>query len=119
MVEASQQTIVIIDGPTILAGESLSDAVDCTSGVLVRVTMPADWTPANMTFQFSTDGTGFNDMFNQFGKEVTLPNCPPGCGIVLDAAWLPAVRFLKIRSGTRDFPVKQAATRLFAVAVQT
>lgn len=115
--------IQIIDGPTILAGESLSDDIDCTGGPLVRITMPADWTPANLTFQFSSAGGaaggGFNDMFNQLGQEVTLPNCPPGCGIVLDVNWLHTLAFIKIRSGTRSHPVPQKATRLFAVAIQT
>jgi hypothetical protein len=120
MPTAGQHTITVLNGPTILAGQSLSDGIDCTGGTLVRITMPApDWTPANMTFQFSSDGNGYNDLFNQYGQEVTLPNVPPGVGIVLDANWIGAVQFLKIRSGTRNHPVIQTGDRAFAVAIQT
>jgi len=112
--------ITILNGPTISAGESLSDGIDCTGGTLVRITMPApDWTLANLTFQFSSDGLQYNDMFNQFGQEITLPAAPPGVGIVLVSDILSTLAFLKIRSGTRKFPVIQSADRLFALAIQT
>ena len=53
----------VLEGPKIEAGESLSDGVDCSAGQLVRITMPYTWTPAPITFQFSTDGVFYNDMF--------------------------------------------------------
>ena len=110
--------ISVLNGPNIAAGESLSDGIDCTGGTLVRITMPApDWTPANLTFQFSSDGLQYNDMFNQAGQEITLPNYPPGVGVVLIYDALPTLAFLKIRSGTRSHPVIQTAARAFALAV--
>jgi hypothetical protein len=121
MVEPTQQagTITVLNGPTILAGQSLSDGVDCTGGTLVRLTMPApDWTPANLSFQFSSDGNQYNDMFDQYGNEVMLPNFPPGVGVVLTSVALPTLAFIKIRSGSRDHPVKQLGDRAFALAVQ-
>lgn len=115
--------LTILDGPIILAGESLSDELDCTAGTIVRITMPMDWTPANITFQFSSAGGaaggGYNDMFDGQGNEVTLPNFPPGCGIVLTHIALATLAWIKIRSGTRTHPVKQAANRLFSIALQT
>jgi hypothetical protein len=112
-------SITVLNGPTILAGQSLSDGIDCTAGTLVRITMPApDWTPANMTFQFSSDGNQYNDMFDQFGNEVTLPNMPPGVGVVLSHVALASLAWIKIRSGTRKYPVKQEGNRVFALAVQ-
>ena len=56
--------IMFLDGPVIQAGESLSEALDCSIGFPVRLTMPQapdGWTPANLTFQISTDGNWFND----------------------------------------------------------
>jgi hypothetical protein len=112
-------TITVLNGPNIAAGESLSDGIDCSGGTLVRITMPApDWTPANMTFQFSSDGNQYNDMFDQYGNEVTLPNMPPGVGIVLSHVALASLVWIKIRSGTRKYPVKQLADRAFALAIQ-
>jgi hypothetical protein len=109
----------ILTGPTIAAGESLSDGLDCTGGNIVRLTMSEFWTPANMTFQISTDGTLYNDLFRPNGEEVTLV-VTPGAAIVVAhiGEYLKAVGYLKLRSGTRDHPVRQAERREFAVAVE-
>jgi hypothetical protein len=109
----------ILTGPTIAAGESLSDGLDCTGGNIIRLTMAASWTPANMTFQISTDGTFYNDLFRPDGEEVTMV-VVPGAAVVLGhiGDWLKAVAYLKVRSGTRNYPVRQAERRDFAVAVE-
>jgi hypothetical protein len=46
----------VLNGPFIRAGQSLSEGLDCSAGEIVRITMPGDWTPAALSFQFSTDG---------------------------------------------------------------
>ena len=107
-----------INGPVIEAGESLSDAIDCSSGVIVRLTMPTDWTPANLTFQVSPDGVDYNDLYNTKGEEITLRNIVPGSSVVLLEPLTHSFGFLKIRSGTRDYPVAQDARREFAVTVE-
>src|SRR6478609_5298399 len=56
--------LTIVDGPTIAAGESLSDGADCTGGSIVRVTIPQEYTPANLTFQASSDGSFYNDLYD-------------------------------------------------------
>lgn len=38
--------VTVINGPVIEAGQALSDAVDCSAGKVVRITTPAEWTPA-------------------------------------------------------------------------
>ena len=48
--------IQVLNGPTIAAGDSLSDGLDCSGGKIVKITMPADWTFADITFQTSSDG---------------------------------------------------------------
>ena len=53
-------TLSVINGPIIAAGEAVSEAIDCSGGDLVRITMPAGWTRApNLTVLVSTDGEGF------------------------------------------------------------
>jgi hypothetical protein len=112
-------TLSILNGPVIEQGESLSDGLDCTSGAIVRLTMPSDWTPANLTFQISSDGNGYNDLFAPNGEEVTIV-VVAGSAVVLAhlAVYLRAVAFLKVRSGTHDHPVEQAERRQFAVAIE-
>lgn len=112
-------TLQIINGPIIQAGESLSDGVDCTGGNIVRFTMPAGWTNANITFQISSDGNGYNDLYNTNGEEVTLP-VEESAAVVLGqfGDYLKAIAFLKIRSGTKSHPVVQEAQRDFAIAIE-
>jgi hypothetical protein len=110
--------LVILDGPTISAGESLSDGIDCSSGEIVRITVPQEYTPANLTFQVSTDGNFYNDLFTSAGEEVTVA-AEPNTGIVIQERWVRSIAFLKFRSGTRDYPVKQREDCKFAIAVET
>ena len=76
-------TLQVLEGPTIQAGESLSDRIDCSAGQLVRITMPYTWdNPAtSITFQFSTDGVFYNDMFGLDGYEVTIDTVVEKAGV--------------------------------------
>ena len=60
--------LTVINGPFIQAGESLSDGVDCSGGDAVRITMPGAWSGGNLTFQISTDGALYNDLFTARGQ---------------------------------------------------
>jgi hypothetical protein len=108
----------VLDGPTIAARESLSDGIDCSSGDIVRITVPQEFTPANLTFQVSTDGNFYNDMFTSKAEEVTVV-AKPNTGIIIHEAWARSINFLKFRSGSRDHPVTQREDRKFAIAVET
>lgn len=111
--------ISIVDGPTIAAGESLSDAADCSAGQIVRFTVPQEFTAANLTFQISSNGASFNDMYDDKRREVTLGvKANSGICILEPALWRSAA-FVKIRSGTAAYPVAQAVTCKFAIAVET
>jgi hypothetical protein len=109
----------IVEDIFIEEGESLSSGADCTGGEIVRLTMSEHWTPANITFQISSDGKLYNDLVNVDGQEFTMP-VVPGSAVVLGqyAAFLRAIAFLKIRSGTRQFPVPQEELRSFAIALE-
>jgi hypothetical protein len=110
--------LTIVDGPTISAGESLSDGVDCSAGNIVRITVPQEFTPANLTFQVSTDGNFYNDMFTANGSEITIA-AMGNTGIVVHEAWTRSINFIKFRSGSRSHPVVQKADCKFAIAVDT
>jgi len=107
----------IVDGPTIPAGESLSDGVDCSAGTIVRITVPQEFTPANLTFQVSTDGNFYNDLFTASGAEVTVV-AHGSTGIVVPEAWTKSINFIKFRSGSRTHPIAQKVDCKFAIAVE-
>lgn len=108
----------IVDGPTIAAGESLSDGADCTGGSIVRITIPQEFTPANLTFQASSDGNFYNDLYDNNGDEVTLP-VKADTTVVVSSHWTRSIGFIKFRSGTRKAPVEQKVDCRFAIAVET
>jgi hypothetical protein len=108
----------ILDGPTIAAGESLSDGIDCSAGDIVRITVPQEYTAANLTFQFSSDGNFYNDLFLANGDEVTIP-AKANTGIVIRADWTKHLAFVKLRSGSRDHPVPQKEDCKFAIGIET
>lgn len=110
--------VQLVIGPFIQAGESLSDVADCRSGQPLRITMPAKWDgDAELTFQVSTDGKLFNELYNHMGEEVTLI-VTPGAGVIVPPDYLRSVAFIKFRSGTPDVPVEQSELREFAIAVE-
>jgi hypothetical protein len=110
--------LTIVDGPIIPQGESLSPlGVDCSAGKIVRITAPFDWTPANLTFQISSDGGGYNDLYYK-GREVVV-KIGAQWALVVTPEFFEAVAFVKFRSGTAKYPVPQAASRQFAIAVLT
>jgi hypothetical protein len=109
--------LTIVDGPTIPAGQSLSDGADCTGGSIVRITVPQEFTDANLTFQASSDGNFYNDLYDNNGDEVTLP-VQPDTTVVVAAHWTRSIGFIKFRSGTRKAPVEQKVDCRFAIAVE-
>jgi hypothetical protein len=110
-------SLQVINGPVIAAGESLSDGIDLAGGQLVRITAPFAWSGANISFQISSDGNGYNDLYTADGNEVVIP-CRAGRAIVIEwPMWWKAVAFLKIRSGSGSSETVQTERQEFAVAV--
>jgi hypothetical protein len=101
---------------TIPAGQSLSGAVDCSAGYLARIQMPAQWTPANLSFQISTDGTNWVDLFDQSGNEALIPVVPATSRMMVEP-WSQGVGWYRFRSGPRAGPVIQTADRVFTVTL--
>lgn len=112
-----------INGPTIEAGESLSNAVDCTAGQLVAITMPNGWTNAQgnknvcLTFEFSPDGEVFSDLCTLDGYAVTVPLVVNDSTVVIPADVGRATAWLKIRSGIKGDPVAQEEARTFTLSI--
>lgn len=70
--------------------------------------MPASWTAAPFTFQSSTDGVTYNDVYDAAGNELDLfLNAPAYNGV--RQYDIPGSVFLKVRSGTTGTPVDQPA----------
>jgi hypothetical protein len=110
-------SLQVLNGPIITAGESLSSAIDCSGGEVVRITMPPAWTEAMLTFQISTDGTFFNDVFDPDGFEKKV-FVVPGAAVIMPSDYSRAITFIKFRSGTRTAPVEQEFDRAFAIAIE-
>jgi hypothetical protein len=109
----------VLTGPFIKAGEALSDPLDCSDGVPVRFTMPGKWNDdAVLTFQFSTDGQMFNEMYGLDGYAVTIETVVPGAGVIIPYDVGRAIGWLKIRSGTEGNPIVQNEEREFAVTIE-
>ncbi len=109
----------IINGPIIRAGESVSDPIDTgEEGSMVRLTMPGHWGggAAPLTFQISSDGELFNDLYDHQGHEITIP-VSIGAGVIFPLGMMAGIRFIRFRSGTSAAPVPQEIEREFAVAV--
>jgi hypothetical protein len=117
--------LIIVDGPTILKGQSLSNMVDCSAGRIVRILTPPAWSVAPLTFQVSTDGTTFRELYRVQDTQgsftpfqVIVPSVPVNTSLVLPTATGYSVAFIKIRSGTPVSPVPQSADRTFQLVLE-
>jgi hypothetical protein len=112
------------------AGQSLSNGLDCGVGHIVRIGTPPDWTAAPLTFRMAVlpvydtppADADYLDVFHvaqaTSGKwnpyEVSL-SVTAGSILLMPAAFGSSLGWLKLRSGTRDQPVVQAADRVFSL----
>jgi hypothetical protein len=108
---------------TIPAGQSVSNAVDCSSGRVVRIIMPPSWTgAASLTFCTSPDNTTFHDLYHTTAEtyatnEVIIPAVTPNSAVVMPAGSGDSFNWVKLRSGGHATPVVQAADRVFQIIV--
>jgi len=107
--------LTLVVGPTIAAGQSLSDVLDCSTAPPVRIMMPTGWTPAVMSFQTSSNNILWLDLFDTAGREITV-NVVPNTVVRLSTDFAVSPVYLKFRSGTRDKPVIQTEQRVFGCA---
>ena len=89
---------------TIIAGASLSDAIDLEGYIPVGIVMPAVWTAANITFE---EESTF-DAYDAAGTELTAIAAASRY-IALDPIDFAGFRSIYLRSGTTGVPVNQVA----------
>ena len=99
---------------TIANGESLSGAVDLNGMALVGLIMPAAWTAANLTVALSIDNSTYNNLYDSNGNEYLI-TAAASRRIIVPASDLPAVKWLKIRSGTSGAAVAQGGARVITL----
>lgn len=107
---------VITKTATVALGESLSGAVDCSAGRAARISMPAAWDTANLTFQASADGVTYNNLYDSSGTEYTV-TAAASRSILLPLVDFISIRYLKIRSGTSGSAVNQTAARTITLVL--
>lgn len=105
---------------TIANGTALSDVLDMDTEFLAGMIVHAAWTAAAITFQGSTDGANFFNVYDEGGTEVSIASA----SVVADRFIsfsdtfmhkLRACQYLKLRSGTAATPVNQLAARTISV----
>ncbi|MBI4906602.1 MAG: hypothetical protein HY820_23435 [Acidobacteria bacterium] len=102
---------------SIASGQSLTGSIDLKDHPLIAIEMPASWTAATLTFQGSSDGTTWKDVFNMEGDEFTI-QAAASRYIVLSPFEFQWARYIKIRSGTTGTPVNQGAARTLVVVTR-
>ncbi len=101
-------------GVTIANGASLSGAVDLRGYVPYGIEMPAAWTAAGLSFEVSSDGINFVDLYDSTG-EYTL-SATAGTAIGFPGANVfTGFKYMKVRSGTSGTPVNQGADRVLKI----
>jgi hypothetical protein len=95
---------------------SLSGVIDLGDQRLHRIHLPSAWTAAAITFQTSSDGVAFADLYDKDG-EITLPSSVVAASrsVVVPQEAFYGIRYLKIRSGTGASAVTQGADRSLAL----
>jgi len=109
-------SVIILNGPIIQANYYLSEGIDCSAGKIVRITMPDEWDTANLTFQISTNGEFYNDLYYANGDEYLIYAAKQRAIIIDQEEWVPGL-WVKIRSGTAAQPVVQTAYREFSMVL--
>jgi hypothetical protein len=110
--------------PTVLpiviqSNSSMSEAVNLTGATaIVGIVMPEDWTPAVVTIQGSPDGVFFHDLHDGVpGTELAF-NVSPDSLVMLNPNRMRSSIAVKLRSGTRAFPIAQKELRMFGIVVE-
>jgi hypothetical protein len=106
---------------TVSAGQALSASGNLTANVLEAILLPSDLDGddsgrINISFQISDDNVTFFDLFDYQGREM-LRSAVAGCALDVDASVTQAVMYIKIRFGSRDWPITQAADRVIKLIV--
>lgn len=109
---------------TITGGASLSDAQN-VDGRLVAIETPAAWTAAGLTFQGSSDGATFADIWDAgltataAERTIASGNIPTSAARYLALSlndWV-GLKYVRLRSGTAAAPVAQGSARVIKLVL--
>jgi hypothetical protein len=101
---------------TIAAGAAISAPV-AISGRLVGIGMPSTWTDAVLTFDVSSNGGATYQQATRDGNEFTAP-VEAGDMPRFDPAFWGGITNIKVRSGTKDASVNQAASADISLIIE-
>jgi hypothetical protein len=114
--------LLLVPGPTIAAGQSLSNAVNCLEGRVVRIITPSGWNKAPLSFQLSMDGEEFHDLYHVQASagaftpyEVVVPSVEESASLMFPVSTGYLIAWVKFRSGTSSVPVIQKEDRSFQI----
>lgn len=108
---------ISVQTATIGAAASLSGIINPGMNKAARISMPAAWTAANLTFQvLSGDGVTYQNLFDNFGTEYSV-TAAAGREILLPLVDFLSIASFKIRSGTAAVPVVQVAAATLIVTL--
>ena len=102
----------------ISSGASLSDAADLEGKTLCGVLLPSVWTAAAVTFQVSDDNSTFFNLQDTSGEIASASIGTAGAAVSVQPSDFAGYRFVKVRSGTSDTAVNQAAARTIKLVVR-
>jgi hypothetical protein len=93
--------VTITNGTSLTAGDNLGGLR------LFGLVMPAQWTPANLTFQASFDsGASWHNLKDSTGNEITVTASANDCAVWVPTAFA-SVPMIRVRSGSAAAPVIQ------------
>lgn len=107
---------------TILAGQSVSDAIHLHHGILASITMPAAWTAASLLIEVSTNGgTSYYTAYAEAGTTLEIVTAASRSVVFQQPAKLMSLGLIRLRSVTpgTTTPVVQAADRVITVISMT
>jgi len=93
----------------IAAGQSLSATVSIGASMLVGIVVPAGWVAGSITFQASTDGTTFQEVYDMLGNPIAIAagSTAAAAYVAISPDALAGINMLRVRSGTLGSPVVQ------------
>ena len=102
------------------ARESMSEILSL-EGVtaVVGIIMPQSWTAANVTILGSPFGANFYDLHDGLPGTELMFNVRPGVMVNINPNRLRCCAAIRLRSGTHNVPIVQAALRTFGIVVES
>lgn len=95
-----------------------SNFIELDGRTVTGLFVPTVWTTANITLQTALTPTGtWYDVLSEAGAEVVL-TATQGAFLLIPAALLNGLDFIRVRSGTSLVPVNQVAARVIVLNVR-